>query len=45
LGKGSSGYLKNANNSMKELMQNMEETPSASANVSKIILKIFMRML
>jgi methyl-accepting chemotaxis protein len=40
LSKEGSAYLKDANNSMKNLIRNMEETSSASENVSKIIKSI-----
>ncbi len=40
LSQESSDYLKSANNSMKNLIRNMEETSSASENVSKIIKSI-----
>jgi len=36
----SSAYLKDANNSMKDLIRNMEETSSASVNVSRVIKSI-----
>jgi len=40
LSKESSDYLKDANNSMKNLIQNMQETSSASESVSKIVKSI-----
>jgi hypothetical protein len=40
LSKEGSDYLKDANNSMKNLIRNMEETSSASENVSKIVKSI-----
>jgi hypothetical protein len=40
LSKEGSAYLKDANNSMKNLIRNMEETSSASENVYKIIKSI-----
>jgi hypothetical protein len=40
LSKEGAGYLKDANNSMRELIKNMEETSNASVNVSKIIKSI-----
>lgn len=40
LSKEGSDYLKDANNSMKNLIRNMEETSSASENVSRIVKSI-----
>jgi methyl-accepting chemotaxis protein len=40
LSKESSDYLKDANNSMKNLIRNMEETSSASENVARIVKSI-----